>query len=128
MQAERTNKKYMPGHPFPECLQIFSDLAETISTVDDILIAVPSVGFRNTLNALKPIMKPNMQILWATKGMDTDTGKLLHDVVKEVFGREYPYGVLSGPSFAKEVAQGLPTAVIIASEDQSERSQANSMK
>jgi glycerol-3-phosphate dehydrogenase (NAD(P)+) len=118
MAAERTNRRYMPGYPFPDSLHVFSDLAETISTVDDILVAVPSVGFRDTLTMLKPLLKPNMRILWATKGLDLEGGKLLHDIALEILGDKIPLAVLSGPSFAKEVAAALPTAVVIASHDQ----------
>lgn len=115
MAAERTNKRYMPGFPFPDSLQPFSDLAVAIENVDDILVAVPSVGFRDTLTMLKPLLKPNMRIVWATKGLDLEGGQLLHDIALEILGKKYPLAVLSGPSFAKEVAAGLPTAVVIAS-------------
>ena len=115
MAKERANKRYMPGYPFPDALQPYSDLQEAITGVDDILVAVPSVGFRDTLTALKPILQPNMRIVWATKGLDLNNGELLHDIVIEILGEKFPCAVLSGPSFAKEVAAGLPTAVVIAS-------------
>jgi glycerol-3-phosphate dehydrogenase (NAD(P)+) len=117
MSAERTNKRYLASFPFPDTLQPFSDLAETIAAVDDILVAVPSVGFRDTLTLLKPMLKPNMKVVWATKGLDMGNGQLLHDIVTDVLGKHFPCAVLSGPSFAKEVAEGLPTAVVIASHD-----------
>lgn len=118
MNSERTNRRYLSGFPFPDTLNAFSDLAETISVVDDILVAVPSVGFRDTLTMLKPLLKPNMRIITATKGLDLNTGFLLHDIAKDVLGDQYPCAALSGPSFAKEVAAGLPTAVVVASKDQ----------
>lgn len=117
MLKERTNNRYMPGFDFPSTLLPFADLAETIEPVQDILVAVPSVGFRSTLEMLKPLIKPNTRILWATKGLDEDTGQLLHEVVIEILGKNIPYAVLSGPSFAREVAAGLPTAVVIASKN-----------
>lgn len=115
MQAERTNRRYLPGHPFPSSLQLFADLKEAVSGIDDILIAVPSVGFRDTLNRLKPLLTPTSRILWVTKGLDQKTGELLHQIADDVLKNQYPIAALSGPSFALEVAAGLPTAVVIAS-------------
>jgi glycerol-3-phosphate dehydrogenase (NAD(P)+) len=118
MLAERTNQQYLPGYPFPETIKPTGDLDEAIAGVDDILIAVPSVGFRETLTQLKPMLRPNHRFLCATKGMDMEKGQLLHATLREIIGNQPAYGVLSGPSFAKEVAAGLPTAVVIASLDE----------
>lgn len=115
MVAERTNRRYLPGFPFPETLQPFADLAETLKNVNDVLIAVPSLGFRGTLTLLKPLLTSPTRIVWATKGLDHATGRLLHETVHEILGDQHPYAVLSGPSFAREVAAGLPTAVVVAS-------------
>lgn len=118
MIAERSNQQYLPGYPFPETLQPETDLAKTIAAAEDILVVVPSVGFRDTLTKLKPLLSPAHRFLCATKGMDMEKGQLLHGAMREILGPDYPYAVLSGPSFAKEVAAGLPTAVVIASHDQ----------
>ncbi|OGT65590.1 MAG: glycerol-3-phosphate dehydrogenase [Gammaproteobacteria bacterium RIFCSPHIGHO2_12_FULL_45_9] len=114
MMAEKTNNQYIPGHPFPDILHPTPDLAETVSDVDYILIVVPSDGFQSTLSALKPLLKPHTSIICASKGLDA-SGKLLHEVAHDVLGGTHPYAVLSGPSFAHEVAAGLPTGVVIAS-------------
>jgi glycerol-3-phosphate dehydrogenase (NAD(P)+) len=114
MEKERTNHRYMPGFEFPASLLVKKDLAEAIAGVNDILIVVPSVGFRSTLLLLKPILRKEIRLLGATKGLDEGTGQLLHEVVAEIFGQHQIYGVLAGPSFAREVAAGLPTAVAIA--------------
>jgi glycerol-3-phosphate dehydrogenase (NAD(P)+) len=115
MLAERTNNRYLPGHPFPDTIQPTANLAEAVKNVDDIVMAIPSVGFRDTLNMLKPLIGPTSRIVCVSKGLDADTGKLFHEVVSEILGPERQYAVLSGPSFAKEVAAKLPTAVVIAS-------------
>lgn len=118
MQEERVNTRYLPGLVFPDSLHPIISLKEAITGINDILIAVPSVGFRDTLIKLKPLINQSTRIVWATKGMDLETGQLLHEVAREILGETYSLAVLSGPSFALEVAAGLPTAVVIASKDQ----------
>lgn len=117
MQQDHANQKYLPGFPFPPSLKVFTSLEETITNCEDILIAVPSVGFRNTLNLLKPFLKKSARIILATKGLDQETGELLHHITKNTLGN-HSLAVFSGPSYANEVASGLPTAVVIASEDE----------
>ena len=115
MQQNRVNHKYLPAHPFPDNLEVYSDLASALAVEQDILLAVPSVAFRDTLTAIKPLITGTTRIIWATKGLDLATGELLHDIAAAVLGNSHALAVLSGPSFAKEVAAGLPTAVVIAS-------------
>src|SRR3990167_1385493 len=116
MMVEKTNNHYLPGHPFPDILQPVPDLADAIHGVDQVLVVVPSEGFHATLTAIKPLLKPHTQIICATKGLDA-SGQLLHNVAKQVLGSQHPYAVLAGTSFAREVATGLPTGVVIASQD-----------
>lgn len=118
MLSEQMNRQYLPGFLFPETIKPTGNLNEAIADVDDILIAVPSVGFRETLTRLKPMLCRNHRFLCATKGMDIEKGQLLHATLRDILGPQPAYGVLSGPSFAKEVAAGLPTAVVIASQDE----------
>lgn len=113
---KHTNQRYLPGITFPDNVQFYAELDKALSGVQDILIAVPSVGFRNTLQQIKKIATNNVRIISGTKGLDPETGKLLHEVVQEIFGN-IPIAILSGPSFAKEVALGLPTAVTLANND-----------
>lgn len=115
MLAERTNSQFMPGFPFPDTIQPTANLAEAVKGIDDVLIAVPSIGFRDTLIMLKDLITPHIRITCATKGLDADTGQLLNEVVEEILGTDRLFAVLSGPSFAREVAAGLPAAVVIAS-------------
>lgn len=117
MQNERVNRRYIPDHPFPDELNAFIKLEDTLKDTDDIILAVPSIGFKDTLEKIKPLLKPTSRILWVTKGFDEASGQLLHKTFEDTFGEKYPYGALSGPSFALEVAKGLPTAVVIASKN-----------
>ena len=115
MQAKRVNERYLPTHPFPDSIFLTDNLDEAIKDNRDILIAVPSAGFRDLLLSLKPLLKNPARIVWATKGLDDETGELLHKVANKILGTQNAYAILSGPSFAKEVAAGLPTAVVVAS-------------
>jgi len=117
MQAARANKQFLPQHPFPASIQVFEDIDAAVNNVEDILIVVPSIGFRETLNKIQPALTPNTRVGWGTKGLDPTTGKLLHEVAKEVLGNSVACGVISGPSFAREVAAGLPTALVVATEN-----------
>ncbi len=83
----------------------------------DILIAVPSHGFRETLLTIQPMLAADMRICWATKGFELSTGLLPHQVAEDILGPDRPMAVLSGPTFAKEVAAGLPTAMTVAAND-----------
>lgn len=117
MVDERENKRYLPGATFPPNLTAYPDLAECLQGARDILVVVPSHGLRDTLTRIRPMLTPDSRICWATKGFELSTGKLPHQVAAEVLGPEFPVAVLSGPTFAKEVAAGLPTAMTIASND-----------
>ncbi|NNF17196.1 MAG: NAD(P)-dependent glycerol-3-phosphate dehydrogenase [Gammaproteobacteria bacterium] len=115
MRDERINARYLPDAPFPEKLTINLDFAETISGARDILIAVPSHAFRAMLEKLEFLLPLDARVAWATKGFEENTGKLPHQVAREILGDDIPTAVLSGPTFAAEVGQGLPTAMTIAS-------------
>ncbi len=116
MLADKANNRYLPGHTLPDTLHPIADLAETLNGIDEVLVVVPSVGFRTTLTNMKAITKTPMRVICATKGIDTKTGELLSQVATDVLSKDDQFAVLSGPSFAKEVAAGLPAAVVIASE------------
>jgi len=111
------NERYLPGAAFPENLLATSDLGECLAGASDILVAVPSHGLRETLAQLKPLLQGGERLCWATKGFELSTGRLPHQVAAEVLGSEIPMAVLSGPTFAKEVGDGLPTAMTVAAND-----------
>ena len=113
----RENQKYLPGIAFPDNLRVEPELGKALAGVSDILIAVPSHGLRETLLQIKPLLGKSARICWATKGFELTTGKLPHQVAAEVLGDNLPMAVLSGPTFAKEVGAGLPTAMTIAAND-----------
>lgn len=116
MLADKANNRYLPGYPLPDELHPVTELVEAVDGVTDILVVIPSVGFRATLTLLKPFVKATTRLICATKGLDEKTGELLSEVVIDVMGKECEFAILSGPSFAREVAAGLPTAVAIASQ------------
>lgn len=111
------NERYLPGVRFPENLHAELNLQGCLNGVQDILIVVPSHGLRDTLKAIQPMLVADMRICWATKGFELSTGQLPHQVAEEILGPDLPMAVLSGPTFAKEVAAGLPTAMTIAAND-----------
>jgi glycerol-3-phosphate dehydrogenase (NAD(P)+) len=117
MVVDRENVRYLPGIPFPPNLIAYPDLGKCLTGVRDILVVVPSHGLRDTLTAALPFLGPESRVCWATKGFELRSGKLPHQVAAEVLGKDRPVAVLSGPTFAKEVAEGLPTAMTIASND-----------
>ncbi len=117
MRKAGENARYLPGAAFPANLQAVIELEACLDGARDVLVAVPSHGFRETLEAIKPLLANGARICWATKGFELHTGKLPHVVAAEVLGAERPVAVLSGPTFAREVGDGLPTALTIAAND-----------
>jgi len=117
MRGERANRRYLPEGKFPDAIEIHEDLAAAVRGAVAIIIAVPSHALRDLLVKLKPLLARDARLAWATKGFELATGKLPHQVAYEVLGDRYPVAVLSGPTFAREVGMGLPTAMTIASPD-----------
>lgn len=115
MRLEGRNPYYLPDTEFPPGLFPVDSVAEAAEACDLALIVVPSEGFRAFLAELPGHLAPEVPVAWATKGLESSTGKLLHQVAAEELGPR-PGAVVSGPSFAREVAAGLPTAVTAASE------------
>ncbi len=117
MTEARENARYLPGAAFPGTLSAVVDLEECLAGAGIVLIAVPSHGLRETLERLKPMLTDGVRICWATKGFELTSGKLPHQVVAELLGSDRPVAVLSGPTFAAEVGEGLPTAMTVAAND-----------
>ena len=117
MRAQRQNRRYLPDAAFPDGMAVHDDLAAAVKGAVAIIVAVPSHALRALLTQLKPLLARDARLAWATKGFELDTGKLPHQVAYEVLGDKYPVAVLSGPTFAREVGMGLPTAMTIASPD-----------
>lgn len=114
LQNDRVNTRYLPGIPLPESLQLNANLAETLHHAELVLIATPMAGLRPTLRKLRE-SRSTAPVLWVCKGLEADTMLLPHQVAAEEMDPAIPRGTLSGPSFAQEVAQGLPAAITLAS-------------
>jgi glycerol-3-phosphate dehydrogenase (NAD(P)+) len=115
MQRERRNARYLGETQFPDLLEVTANLATAVAAADDVLVAVPSHALRETLTALAPLSL--RRLAWATKGFELDTGLLPYQVAGQLLPASLPTAVLSGPTFAREVGAGLPTAMTIASAD-----------
>jgi glycerol-3-phosphate dehydrogenase (NAD(P)+) len=118
--AARENTTYLPGQPLPASLRVTADLDAALRHVEDaggnaiLIAACPVAGLRPLLEQLKGRAIPN--VVWLCKGFEYGTGLLPHQVVREVLGESVPGAALSGPSFAQEVARGLPCALTVASD------------
>ncbi len=119
LATERLNSRYLPGCKFPDSLKPEADLAAAIQGVAHIIVAVPSHAVRALLQTLKPLLRPGHKLACAAKGLEPDSCKLMHEVFAEVLRPDFPLAIISGPTFAKEVGKGMPTAVTVASVDQS---------
>lgn len=113
LAQDRCNQAFLPGIAFPDGLQIEADLTKALAASNNVLVVVPSHVFGTVLEQAKPLLRDDARIVWATKGLD-ETGRLLQDVARDVLGEQYPLAVLSGPTFARELAMGLPTAISVA--------------
>lgn len=112
MRATRENLRYLPGCRFPDSLEVIDALEDAL-VAQEILIVVPSHALRELIAAMRAAGRTPERLAWATKGLEPDTAKLAHEVVTDELG-DIPMAVLSGPTFAKEVGKGLPTAITVA--------------
>lgn len=118
MQKQRKNSRYLPAIELPGKIVFFEHLSDLLAKVQDIMLVVPSHAFAMVIRQIKPYINTNHRIAWATKGIDPTTGKFFSELVQDELGQDRACAVLSGPSFAYEVACGLPTAVTVAVNDQ----------
>lgn len=113
LNSARENAKFLPGIAFPDNIQCTASIKQMAEFAVHQLIVVPSEGFRSLIHLIKPYLHGHHKISWATKGIEVGSGLLLHQIVQEeIPGHEY--AVVSGPTFALEVARGLPTAMTAA--------------
>ncbi len=117
LESDRINQRYLPDAPLPDNLKVSADFKKTVQNAKDILIVTPSYAFSDTLKRLKPLVDEQVRIVWACKGLEPESSDFLDNRVVEVFGRDCPKAVLSGPTFAKELAIGSPTAITLAADD-----------
>ena len=114
---ERVNQRYLPGIALPEQVLPSAALHDVLAPADFVLIVVPSGGFRDVLQQTREHIGSSFNLIWASKGLEPGTGRFLHQVVDEELPGHAALAALSGPSFATEVARGLPTAVTVAAQD-----------
>src|SRR5882672_1700678 len=115
LRARRANAVYLPDITFPPRLKVTSDLEEALDNVNVIVAAVPSHGMRDVLRRAAPLVRDDAIVVSAAKGLEQDTLFRPSEIVQQELGAGVRVGVLSGPSFASEMARELPTAVCIAS-------------
>jgi len=115
LSRERLNHTFLPGVKLSSRIIFTQEFAVALQGVRLVLLAVPSHVFREMLRELRPHLPPEAALLSATKGMEIESLLTMEGVVREELGAAFPYAVLSGPSFAREVAHKIPTAVTIAS-------------
>ncbi|MBL7480224.1 NAD(P)H-dependent glycerol-3-phosphate dehydrogenase [Legionella bononiensis] len=111
MESQRANPEYLPGIKFPNQLIPSVDLHQCLNEADYVIIAVPSHAFAELLTKIDHAPKG---LTWLTKGVDPLSHHLLSELVSNRFGPDFPVAVVSGPSFAKEVAKFLPTVLTLA--------------
>lgn len=119
LTADRENKRYQPGHAFPETLQVSDSLAETVAGAGCVVMVVPSHGYRAVYREVYPLLQDGVLVVSAVKGIEIESGMTMTQIM-EAEGRNdkgIALGVLSGPSFAAEVADRQPTAVTVAFAD-----------
>jgi glycerol-3-phosphate dehydrogenase (NAD(P)+) len=115
----RENKAFLPGYVLPPQVSFYHDLPEAVVSTDVLFVAVPSQYCRALYKDMAPYVTPEQIVVSMTKGLEQKTLMRMSQVMEETFqpGRRPRIAVLSGPSFAKEVAQGHPTAIVVASRD-----------
>lgn len=116
LQDDRCNLRYLPNCPFPDRMRVCADFNEAVKA-DQWLLAVPSHAFKTMLDLLKPHWRPGVQLISAVKGFSPDGARMPHEIVSAEWP-DAPFVAISGPTFAREVGLGMPSALTIASNDQ----------
>ncbi len=117
LQTERENRQFLPGLHFPASLQVVTELSPHLKQAAHVLIVVPSEVFHLVLQDIMPHLPATTPVAWGTKGLEPNSCQPLHQLAAEVLGKQRPLAVISGPTFASEVAKGLPTAMTVAATD-----------
>ncbi|MDH5444421.1 MAG: NAD(P)-dependent glycerol-3-phosphate dehydrogenase [Gammaproteobacteria bacterium] len=118
INSEHCNSRYLPEISIPDNLKATADMKTAMTDIDLVLVVVPSHAFRDTLKLIKPYMDGHTHLAWACKGLEPETNKLLHEICQEEMGPTIMPVVVTGPTFAAEVAKGLPSAVTVACPDE----------
>ena len=122
IRKTKQNKKYLPGINIPESINIKDEILPCLANSSSVLLCVKSTGFKKIAAELNNHMRPEQKLIWATKGLDPDTGETFSETIKREMPSLNKTAIISGPTFAEEVAKGKPTAITLASENIQERS------
>ena len=117
MQASRVNQRYLDGQRLPDALCCCESLSECLEGAQAILLATPTSSFSTMLKDIRRLSAQVRPLAWACKGLERGSGRLLHEVAREILGDIWPLAIISGPTFAVEVMRSMPTAMTVASED-----------
>ncbi|HBK56176.1 MAG TPA: glycerol-3-phosphate dehydrogenase [Xanthomonadales bacterium] len=117
IDREHVNPRYLPGIGLPASIRAGTGLTAVLVGAELVLVVVPSHAFAETLSQVVSGLAPGAGVAWACKGFEPGTGRFLHEVARERLGPDVALALVTGPSFAQEVARGLPTAVTVHSDD-----------
>jgi glycerol-3-phosphate dehydrogenase (NAD(P)+) len=118
MKQERENRMYLPGFQLPDAIRPSSSLQDVVANKKVLLVVAPTHVLRSTLSAVKSFIDPDCLIINASKGIENDSLLPIHKIIQEVIPHVHSLATLSGPTFAKEVAQGIPSAIVAAADRQ----------
>ncbi|MCA0276034.1 MAG: NAD(P)-dependent glycerol-3-phosphate dehydrogenase [Proteobacteria bacterium] len=119
--AKGQNPRYLPNITFETGIIATTELATALAGADCVLVVTPAQALRSVLSEAKPHVAVHVPLVLCAKGIERDTGRLLSDIAAEILPQN-PVAALSGPSFATDVSRGLPTAVVVAAEDEARAS------
>lgn len=117
IRTTRFNHRYLPGIDIPESIVVESDILAAVKASDHVLVVTPSHAFASIMKTIREVLVPGQGVAWACKGFEPGSGRLLHQVAMELLPASTPLAIVTGPSFAKEVAMNLPTALTVAGPD-----------
>jgi len=116
IKQSRENKKYLPGFLLPKEIKVSLYENKMMDQVESVVVCVKSPYFFDAVSLFGKTIR-NKNLLWATKGFDPETGRLFSELVEETLGKKTPYAVVSGPTFAQELAEGKPAAITLATKN-----------
>jgi len=117
IRSTRRNQRYLPDIEIPDSIEIETDMLTAVKAADQVLLVIPSHAFASIIREIREVLVPGQGIAWGCKGFEPGSGRLLHEVAQELLPPGTPLAIVTGPSFAKEVARNLPTAVTVAGSD-----------
>lgn len=117
IRSTRRNQRYLPEIEIPLSIDVETDVLAAVKTADHVLLVTPSHAFASVISDIRVVLRPDQGVAWACKGFEPGSGRLLHQVATQLLPAETPLAIVTGPSFAKEVAMNLPTAVTVAGTD-----------